>query len=65
VLDDSPEWKVDMAELLLFSGRDEEAAALLESASVQLANLRATAARRALQGRIEMLRERVGTATPG
>ncbi|HPG24718.1 MAG: tetratricopeptide repeat protein [Spirochaetaceae bacterium] len=51
----SPDWKVEMGELLLASGRVEEARARLGEAGAQLEGLRVTAARRTLAERVESL----------
>ena len=51
MLRDSPEWKLDMAELLSMAGREEEAAAMVVAAQAALPGLRPTPARLALQQR--------------
>jgi predicted Zn-dependent protease len=61
----SPDWKVDMAELLLASGRRDEALTRIGEASRQLDGLRQTAARRALRGRLEALRARATAPDSG
>lgn len=58
MLGESPDWKVDMGDLMLQIGQPEQAAALLEEASLQLSTLRRTPARMDLQQRIDHLRER-------
>ncbi|MEE4145163.1 MAG: tetratricopeptide repeat protein [Halieaceae bacterium] len=55
MLRDSPEWKLDMAELLLMVGREEEAAAMAVAAQGELEGLRPTPARVALQQRAGQL----------
>jgi tetratricopeptide (TPR) repeat protein len=55
MLRDSPEWKLDMAELLLMVSRGEEAAALAAAAQDELAELRPTPARLSLQQRASEL----------
>lgn len=55
ILGDTPDWKVDKAELLLQTGDREQAVALLEAASSQLQTLRKTPARLATQDRIDRL----------
>jgi tetratricopeptide (TPR) repeat protein len=56
LLGESPEWKVNMAELMLEVGQGEQAAALLDAAAAQLETLRMTPARLALRQRVEGLR---------
>lgn len=56
MLGDSPEWKVDMADLLLQSGQPGPAATLLDAATTQLATLRKTPARQETVERIARLR---------
>ena len=51
----SPEWQVEMAELLLQANRHNEAAAMLRQAQLQLEGLRNTPARRILREKIERL----------
>lgn len=53
----SPDWKVEMGELLLQAGRREDGLAQLEAARDQLERLRATDARRALGARLQSLLE--------
>lgn len=55
ILGAGPEWKVDLAELLLATGKEREANELLATASLQLDNLRRTPAREQLRGRIDEL----------
>jgi predicted Zn-dependent protease len=62
MLGDSPVWKVDMAELYFRNEQAAEARQLLASAETQLAGLRRTPARIALQQRIAGLRSH-GNAT--
>lgn len=62
MLGESPDWKVDMAELLLQMGQTEQAVALLDTASLQLDGLRKTPARMVLRDRIELLRPTVVAA---
>ena len=52
----SPEWQVEMAELLLQANRHDEATAMLEQAQLQLDGLKITPARRALREKIEQLK---------
>jgi hypothetical protein len=59
MMGNSPDWKVDMAELRLQAGNKEAARKLLETADRQLATLRKTPARIALQGRIEELNQQI------
>lgn len=56
-LGQSPDWKVDMAELLLENGDKAESLRLLKIASEQLDELRKTPARLALRDRIETLQD--------
>jgi predicted Zn-dependent protease len=56
ILGDSPDWKVDMGELLLQVRQPEQAAALLEAASQQLDTLRSTPARLQTREKIARLR---------
>ena len=55
ILGAGPEWKVGLAELLLVTGKEREANELLDTASLQLDNLRRTPAREQLRGRIDEL----------
>ena len=59
VLGDSPDWKVGMAQLYYENRQRETAQELLLAAELQLATLRRTPARVALQERITGLRERI------
>lgn len=52
----SPDWKIDMAELLLASGRKREADRLLDTAAEQLEQSKSTAARVKSRQRLEALR---------
>ncbi len=52
----SPDWKVDMAGLVLRVGKPEQAIALLDEASLQLDTLRSTPARLQLRERIDLMR---------
>lgn len=63
-LGESPDWKVEMAELLLRTERAGEARAFLASASAQLATLRQTPARRALATRVAALEREATAAAP-
>jgi tetratricopeptide (TPR) repeat protein len=54
-LGDSPDWKVDMGELLLLDGRSDEARAYFDAAAAQLASQRVTAARKRVRDRLEKL----------
>ena len=54
-LGSSPQWQVEMAELLLQANRHEEATAMLEQAQSQLDGLKNTPARQALRVKIEQL----------
>ncbi len=56
VLGSSPQWKFEMAQLLLLGNREREASLLLDRAGVQLGELRPTPARSALSRRIEELK---------
>lgn len=56
MLNDSPAWKAEMAELLLDAGKPAEAAAFLDQAEEQLAKLKATPARLNLLQTIQKLR---------
>lgn len=58
MLGDSPEWKVEMAELQLQTGQEEAAGQLLMEATKQLDSLRKTPARHALRERIALIEER-------
>jgi tetratricopeptide (TPR) repeat protein len=58
ILGDSPEWKVEMAELQLQTGEQEAATQLLKEAMDQLDSLRKTPARQALRERIAMIEKR-------
>ena len=51
----SPDWKIDMGELLLRADRPDEAHRYFEAASAQLATLRRTTARQALLERLQAL----------
>lgn len=64
MLGESPDWKVDMGELMLKVGQPEQAAALLDGASLQLDTLRNTPARLEIRERIDRLRATVVLATP-
>jgi tetratricopeptide (TPR) repeat protein len=55
-LGSSPQWQVEMAELLLQANRHEEATAMLQQAQLQLDGLKNTPARRALRVKIEQLK---------
>ncbi len=57
-LGDSPEWKVEMAELQLQIGNEAVARQLLQEATLQLDSLRKTPARRALRERVVLIGER-------
>jgi predicted Zn-dependent protease len=61
MLGHSPQWQVEMAELLLIAERADEATSLLDQARAQLNELRPTPARLKLQDRIEQLRPRYTT----
>jgi len=58
VLGDSPEWKVEMAELQLQAGNEEAGRQLLKEATTQLDSLRKTPAREALRDRIVLIEKR-------
>ena len=62
MLGDSPEWKVDMAELYLQNGERVKASAMLREAGAQLDILRKTPARVRLRGRIVELEGRASLA---
>jgi len=62
ILGDSPEWKVDMAELYLSGGKSAEADGMLKDAKAQLQGLRKTPARLKLQERITALEHRSALA---
>ncbi len=62
MLGDSPEWKVDMAELYLQNGERAKASAMLREAGAQLDILRKTPARVRLRGRIVELEGRASLA---
>ena len=64
ILGESPDWKVDMGELLLQVGKTEQAAALLNAASLQLDTLRKTPARLKMRERINRLRAAEVLAIP-
>jgi tetratricopeptide (TPR) repeat protein len=55
ILGDSPEWKVDMAELYLLNGAGAKADGMLKDATAQLESLRKTPARLRLRERITAL----------
>ena len=55
-LGQSPEWKVEMGELLLKVGNREQAEAMLDAASGQLIKLRKTPARLETLAKINTLR---------
>ncbi len=57
ILRDSPQWQLDMAELLALAGRGEEAVAVAGAAQAGLAGLRPTPSRLALQQRAAELIE--------
>ena len=61
-LGSSPDWKVDMGELLLLDGRREEARAYFAAASIQLASLRPTTARKRVLDRLEKLQASLNQA---
>lgn len=52
----SPDWKVDMGELLVLAGRPGEAGKFFTTASDQLTQLRQTEARKALRVRLDRLK---------
>lgn len=56
MLGESPDWCVDMGELLLLADRAPEAHALFQLASARLDDLRSTPARRRLRERLRILR---------
>ncbi len=56
LLGESPDWKVDMGQLMLEVGQGDQAATLLDTAALQLDTLRKTPARLALRQRLEGLR---------
>lgn len=58
MLEDSPDWKVEMAALMLQAGQQKQARDLLDTASGQLESLRKTPARLLLQDRIKLLRKK-------
>ena len=62
ILGDSPEWKVDMAELYLLSGAGPQADQMLKDAKAQLKLLRKTPARLRLGERITALERRSALA---
>jgi tetratricopeptide (TPR) repeat protein len=55
VLGQSPDWKVDMGELLLLAGKDEEAREYFDAAEAQLATLRKTVARQRVLDKLRKL----------
>ncbi len=55
MLGDSPDWKVEMAELQLQAGNKDAADTMLQAADQQLDTLRKTPARVALKERIDEL----------
>ena len=57
MLGESPDWKVEMAQLQLLVGDRRAAEQLLEQASEQIDSLRRTPARLALKARIAELRQ--------
>jgi Tfp pilus assembly protein PilF len=59
MLGESPDWKVQMAELQLQAGDKDAANKLLEAADQQLATLRKTPARITLQARIDELNQQI------
>lgn len=61
MLNDSPAWQAEMAELLLNTGKPAEAAAFLDEAETQLAKLKATPARVNLLKTIQKLRQQPGS----
>lgn len=61
-LGDSPDWKVEMGELMLSAGRGGEAKAWFRKASDQLEGLRPTPARQQLMRRVQA---DLGSTTPG
>ena len=62
ILGDSPEWKVDMAELYLLNGATAQADGMLKDAKAQLKLLRKTPARLRLRERITALEHRSALA---
>jgi tetratricopeptide (TPR) repeat protein len=62
ILGDSPEWKVDMAELYLLNGAGAQADRMLKDAKAQLKLLRKTPARLRLRERITALERRSALA---
>ena len=62
ILGQSPEWKVDMGELLFQTGNKEQAAAMLDAAALQISTLRKTPARLATLERINSLRVQLAPA---
>ena len=62
ILGESPEWKVDMAELYLLNGARAQADRMLKDAKAQLQLLRKTPARLRLQERINALERRSALA---
>ena len=64
VLGNSPDWQVDMGELLLLAGRPDEARPLFDAAASQLASLRKTVARQQLQARLEELQASMTESAP-
>ena len=56
ILGESPDWKVNMGELMFQVGEPERAATLLDTASLQLDTLRNTPARMLLRERVDLLR---------
>ena len=63
ILGTGPEWKVDLAELLLGNGQQPEAIELLNAAMSQLGDLRKTPAREQLRVRISDLNKVATAAT--
>ena len=55
VLGESPDWKVDMGELLMLAGRRAEAGQLFDQALAQLETLRRTAARQRVLEKLQKL----------
>ena len=55
VLGESPDWKVDMGELLMLAGRRAEAGQLFDQAFAQLETLRKTAARQRVLEKLQKL----------
>ncbi len=58
ILVDSPEWKVDMAELYLLYGASAQADGMLKDAKAQLQRLRRAPTRLVLRDRITALERR-------